>query len=78
MDKKWNVHEHVSLLQTGAWPIHHFHIDHNAPCLTPKILHNHCFGFLLGRLLYNPGENGSNGYAKFCGVNICVKVVNIE
>ena len=21
-------------------PIHHFHIDHNAPCLPPKILHN--------------------------------------
>ena len=22
--------------------IHHFHIDHNAPCLPPKILHNYC------------------------------------
>ena len=22
--------------------IHHFHQDHNAPCLTPRILHNHC------------------------------------
>ena len=28
--------------------IHHFHIDHNASCLPPKILHNHCFQFLLG------------------------------
>ena len=23
--------------------IHHLHIDHNVPCLPPKILHNHCF-----------------------------------
>ena len=44
--------------------IHHFHIDQNAPCLPPppppppppfppppkKTLHNHCLGFLLGRL----------------------------
>ena len=37
-DKKWNVHEHVSLLQIGAWPIHHIHIDHNAPCLSPQHL----------------------------------------
>ena len=22
--------------------IHHFHQDHNAPCLNPRILHNHC------------------------------------
>ena len=30
--------------------VHHFHIDHNAPCLPPpKILHNPiCFQFLLG------------------------------
>ena len=30
--------------------IHYFHIDHNAPCLSPKTLHNYCLGFLLGRL----------------------------
>ena len=30
--------------------IHHFHIDHNTPCLSPKTLHNHCLGFLLGWL----------------------------
>ena len=29
-------------------------------------LHNHCLGFLLGRLLY-PGEIESNGYANFLG-----------
>ena len=28
--------------------IHSFHWDDNAPCLPPKILHNHCFQFLLG------------------------------
>ena len=25
--------------------IHHFYVDHNAPRLFPKILHNHCNGF---------------------------------
>ena len=51
--------------------IHHFRIDHNAPCLSPthsppppKILQNHCLGFLLRRLLH-PEEIGNNGYAKF-------------
>ena len=28
--------------------IDYFHIAHNTPCLPPKILHNHCFQFLLG------------------------------
>ena len=33
-----------------------FHISiMHAPYLPPKILHNHCFQFLLGRLQY-PGE----------------------
>ena len=27
---------------------HHFHRDHNAPCLPPKILHSHCFQSLPG------------------------------
>ena len=26
--------------------IHHFHRDHNAPYLPPKILYNHCLRFL--------------------------------
>ena len=30
---------------TPSWTIHHFHIDHNAPCLPPKILHNIVFDF---------------------------------
>ena len=31
-----------------------------------KILHKHCFQFLLGRLQY-PGEMKNKGYAKFGG-----------
>ena len=38
-----------------VYDIHHFHIDHNVPCLLPKTLRNHCLRFLLGQLLY-PGE----------------------
>ena len=38
----------------GTYPkmlaIRHLHISHNAPYLPPKILHKHCFQFLLGRL----------------------------
>ena len=30
--------------------------------------HNHCLGFILGRLLY-PEEIGNNSYAKFWEVN---------
>ena len=39
-------------------------IDHNAPCLPPKVLHNHCLRFSLRRLLYLP-EIGRNCYTKF-------------
>ena len=38
-------------------------IDHNAPCLPPKVLHNHCLRFSLRRLLYLP-EIGRNRYTK--------------
>ena len=41
-------------------------IDHNAPCLPPKVLHNHCLRFSLRRLLYLP-EIGRNRYTKFGG-----------
>ena len=59
---------HCRILIYRSWAIHYFHIDHNAPCLPPNILHNHCLRFLLGRLKY-PGEIENNGYAKFWGVN---------
>ena len=48
--------------------IHHFHIDHNAPCLLPKILHIHCFQFLLG-ITVVPREIQDDDYAKLWGVN---------
>ena len=57
--------------------IHHFHIDHNAPCLPfppppppppppphPRLLHIHCFQFLLG-ITVVPREIEDNGYASF-------------
>ena len=41
--------------------IHHFHIDHNTPCLLLKILHNRCFLFLLGQLCYPGGIGKGDG-----------------
>ena len=46
--------------------IQYFRIAHNALCLPPKILHKHCFQFLLGRL-YVPREIYNNTYANFGG-----------
>ena len=46
--------------------IRYFHIDNNAPCLPPKILHNYCFQFLLGNTVV-PREIEENGYAFFLG-----------
>ena len=51
--------------------IRHLPISHNAPCLPPKILHKHCFQFLLGRLCY-PGEVKNKRYAKFGGGGVGV------
>ena len=48
--------------------VRHLLISHNAPYLPFKILHKHCFQFLLGRLYY-PGELKNKGYAKFWGAN---------
>ena len=39
---------------------------HNTLCLSPKILHKHCFQFLL-RLTMVPRENKNNAYAKVGG-----------
>ena len=44
--------------------IRYFQIDHNAPCLPPKILHNYCFQFLQGNTVV-PREIEDNGYAFF-------------
>ena len=54
----WNISLHI----------HHFHIDYNDHCLRPKILHNHCFQFLLGVAVV-PREIEDNGYAKFWRLN---------
>ena len=65
--------------------IHYFHIGHNAPCLPPKIWHNHCFRFLLG-ITVVPREIQDNGYANFFFggggytryIMAYVKIVNLE
>ena len=44
--------------------IHHFHTDHNAPSIPPKILHDHCSQFLLG-ITVVPREIQDNGYDFF-------------
>ena len=46
--------------------IGHFGKYHNTLCLSPKILHRHCFQFLLG-LAVVPRENKNNAYVKFGG-----------
>ena len=46
--------------------ISHFRRSHNTLCLSPQILHKHCFQFLLG-LTMVPRENKNNAYAKFWG-----------
>ena len=45
----------------GFFCIHHFYIDHNAPCLPSKILHNHRFQYLLS-ITVVPREIEENGY----------------
>ena len=48
--------------------IGHFGKYHNTFCLSPQILHKHCFQFLLG-LKMVPKENENNAYAKFGWTN---------
>ena len=52
-------------------PIRHLHISHNAPYLPPKILHKHCFSFLLG-ITAVPREIENNAYARFWGEIKCI------
>ena len=55
--------EVVTLINIG-----HFGKYHNTLCLSPQILHKHCFQFLLGiRIILR--ENKNNAYAKFEGTN---------
>ena len=42
--------EYSDIIENDILSIRHLYICHNAPHLLPKILHEHCFQFLLGRL----------------------------
>ena len=58
----------------------HFHLDDNAPCLSPKALHSDWFQLLLA-ITVVPNEIKDNTYAKFRGgisIMIYVKMVNLN
>ena len=50
------------------YAIGHFGKYHNILCLSPQILHKHCFQFLLGHTMVLR-ENKNNAYANFGGTN---------
>ena len=52
----------------GVNAIGHFGKYHNTLCLSPQILHKHCFQFLLGITMIRR-ENKNNAYEKFGGTN---------
>ena len=54
--------------RTSILAIHHFHIDHNAPCLR---LAKFCITivFTLLGITVVPREIEDNGYVKFWGIN---------
>ena len=54
--------------KTNRSLIGQFEKYHNTFCLSPQILHKHCFQFLLGRTMVRR-ENKNNAYAKFGGTN---------
>ena len=60
------IYSHSVDLPYALRNIEHFHQDNNAPYLPPKILHKHCFQFLLG-IIFVPREIEDNSYAKFGG-----------
>ena len=70
-----------SSLDGNFFSIRHFHIDHNAPCLPPKILHNLCLRFLLGRCNTLEKYNWKQWLCKIWGVNkvhycLCENIAN--
>ena len=71
-----------SSLDGNFFSIRHFHIDHNAPCLPPKILHNLCLRFLLGRCnTVQEKYNWKQWLCKIWGVNkvhycLCENIAN--
>ena len=46
--KSGNLWDRLYFITIYSFFSRHFHKDHNAPCLPPKILHNLCLPFLLG------------------------------
>ena len=56
------------MVEDNSFAIGHFEKYHNTLCLSPQILHKHCFQFLLG-ITKAPRENKNNAYAKFGGTN---------
>ena len=56
--------------------IHHFHIDHNASCLLPNMMHNHCLRFLLELLLYPGGIKIQNLGGLIRCIMVYLKIVN--
>ena len=64
LPEKWVLR--YALFNHSYSSIRHFHVDHNASCLTPNILHNH-FQFLLD-ILVIPREI-EDSYLKFWGIN---------
>ena len=60
LNRNHTCYDHFFIGQFGRY--------HNTLCLSPHILHKHCFQFLLG-LIMVPRENKNNTYAKFGGTN---------
>ena len=44
----WQTVQPFGHVKSGYFLIRFFHTSHNAPYVSPKILHNLCFSFLLG------------------------------
>ena len=64
----WQTVQPFGHVKSGYFLIRFFHTSHNAPYVSPKILHNLCFSFLLGIATVPKGiEN--NAYEKFWGAN---------
>ena len=58
---------------TSLAAIGHHEKYNNTICLSPQILHYHCFCFLVG-LTMVPRENKNNAYAKFVGLTKSIVV----
>ena len=77
LEVEWNLFLVIrfSFINSKKWPhlpkIRHLLISHNAPYLSPQILHNLCFSFLLG-ITTVPREIENNANSKFWGQIRCI------